>query len=95
LFSLCEACLCCGFQGLNVCVAGAAGGIGQPLSLLLKQSGKFDRLSLFDIVNAPGVAADCSHVNTGGEVRLGCEVKWCGVVWCGVVWRGMVCLFPL
>ena len=56
-------------QGLNVCVAGAAGGIGQPLSLLLKASGKFDRLSLFDIVNTPGVAADCSHVCTAGEVQ--------------------------
>lgn len=54
--------------GLNVCVAGAAGGIGQPMSLLLKASGKFDRLQLFDIVNTPGVAADCSHVNTAGEV---------------------------
>ena len=26
------------------------------------------KLSLFDIVNTPGVAADCSHVNTGAQV---------------------------
>jgi malate dehydrogenase len=39
-------------------VCGAAGGIGQPLSLLLKQSSNISHLSLFDIVNTPGVAAD-------------------------------------
>jgi len=43
---------------------GAAGGIGQPLSLLLKQNPLVSKLSLFDIRGSPGVAADCSHVNT-------------------------------
>lgn len=45
----------------QVTVVGAAGGIGQPMSLLLKLSGKIEHLSLFDIVNTPGVAADISH----------------------------------
>ena len=43
-------------------VCGAAGGIGQPLSLLLKQSPLISHLSLFDIVNTPGVAADLRYV---------------------------------
>lgn len=47
---------------------GAAGGIGQPMSLLLKLSGKIEHLSLFDIVNTPGVAADISHCNSKGKV---------------------------
>ena len=43
---------------VKVTVCGAAGGIGQPLSLILKQSSKISHLSLYDIVNTPGVAAD-------------------------------------
>jgi len=49
---------------VNTVVLGAAGGIGQPMSLLLKQNRLVTRLSLFDIRGAPGVAADVSHVNT-------------------------------
>ena len=45
-------------------VIGAAGGIGQPLSLLLKQSPLVTELSLYDVVNTPGVAMDLSHINT-------------------------------
>ncbi|CBQ69333.1 probable MDH1-malate dehydrogenase precursor, mitochondrial [Sporisorium reilianum SRZ2] len=45
-------------------VIGAAGGIGQPLSLLLKQSSLVTDLALYDVVNAPGVAADLSHINS-------------------------------
>jgi malate dehydrogenase len=52
----------------KVAVLGAAGGIGQTLSLLMKMSPSVTKLSLFDIVNTPGVAADCSHVNTGAHV---------------------------
>nr|AIT70151.1 malate dehydrogenase [Ishige okamurae] len=52
----------------KVAVVGAAGGIGQPMSLLLKLSGKIEHLSLFDIVNTPGVAADIGHCNTHGKV---------------------------
>jgi hypothetical protein len=42
----------------KVAVLGAAGGIGQPLSLLLKENPHVTHLSLYDIVNTPGVAAD-------------------------------------
>ncbi|KAJ7160930.1 NAD-malate dehydrogenase [Mycena filopes] len=49
-------------------VLGAAGGIGQPLSLLLKANPAIDELSLFDIVNTPGVAADLSHIATPAVV---------------------------
>nr|AIT70158.1 malate dehydrogenase [Desmarestia viridis] len=52
----------------KVAVVGAAGGIGQSMSLLLKLSGKIGHLSLFDIVNTPGVAADISHCNSEGKV---------------------------
>ncbi|KAK9709631.1 Malate dehydrogenase, cytoplasmic, partial [Basidiobolus ranarum] len=52
----------------KVAVLGAAGGIGQPLSLLLKQSTLIDHLSLYDIVNTPGVAADLRHINTPSKV---------------------------
>ncbi|RKP27242.1 malate dehydrogenase, NAD-dependent [Syncephalis pseudoplumigaleata] len=51
----------------KVAVLGAAGGIGQPLSLLLKQSPLITHLSLYDIVNTPGVAADLSHINTSSK----------------------------
>ncbi|KAG2181820.1 hypothetical protein INT44_008636 [Umbelopsis vinacea] len=53
---------------VKVTVCGAAGGIGQPLSLLLKQSPLISHLSLFDIVNTPGVAADLSHINSASKV---------------------------
>lgn len=52
----------------EVGVVGAAGGIGQPLSLLLKMSPNVGDLVLCDMVGAPGVAADCGHVNTSGTV---------------------------
>lgn len=47
---------------------GASGGIGQPLALLLKQSPLVTELSLYDIVNTPGVAADLSHIDTSSKV---------------------------
>ncbi|KAK3313398.1 malate dehydrogenase [Apodospora peruviana] len=45
-------------------VAGASGGIGQPLSLLLKLSPLVDELALYDVVNTPGVATDLSHISS-------------------------------
>ncbi|KAI9844099.1 MAG: hypothetical protein M1837_005813 [Sclerophora amabilis] len=45
-------------------VCGASGGIGQPLSLLLKASPLIDELSLYDVVNTPGVTADLSHISS-------------------------------
>ncbi|XP_033333228.1 malate dehydrogenase 2 [Megalopta genalis] len=53
----------------KVAVMGASGGIGQPLSLLLKQSPLITELSLYDIVNTPGVAADLSHMDTKAKVK--------------------------
>ncbi|KAG0262219.1 hypothetical protein BG011_000193 [Mortierella polycephala] len=53
---------------VKVVVCGAAGGIGQPLSLLLKQSDLITDLALYDVVNAVGVAADLSHINTKSKV---------------------------
>lgn len=47
----------------KVTVLGAAGGIGQPLSMLLKLSDNIDELACYDIVGTPGVAADLSHVS--------------------------------
>ncbi|CAM6088643.1 unnamed protein product [Calypogeia fissa] len=52
----------------KVAVLGAAGGIGQPLGLLMKLNPLVTHLSLYDIVGTPGVAADISHVNTPAEV---------------------------
>ena len=46
-----------------------SGGIGQPLSLLLKKNDLISHLSLYDIVNTPGVAADLSHINTNSKVK--------------------------
>jgi len=49
-------------------VAGASGGIGQPLSLLLKTSPLIDELALYDVVNTPGVATDLSHISTIAKI---------------------------
>ncbi|KAF7794568.1 hypothetical protein EIP86_005703 [Pleurotus ostreatoroseus] len=50
-------------------VLGAAGGIGQPLALLLKANPLISELGLYDIVNTPGVAADLSHIATPAKVQ--------------------------
>ncbi|RMZ70105.1 malate dehydrogenase [Pyrenophora seminiperda CCB06] len=55
-------------QNSKVTVLGAAGGIGQPLSLLLKLNPRVSQLSLYDIRLAPGVAADIGHINTKSEL---------------------------
>ena len=53
----------------RVAVLGAAGGIGQPLSLLLAMNPQVQDLRLYDIRGAEGVAADLSHCNTDVDVR--------------------------
>ncbi|KAL7575813.1 hypothetical protein ACA910_003138 [Epithemia clementina (nom. ined.)] len=55
-------------SSLKVAVLGAAGGIGQPLSMLLKLSPHVDELSCYDIQGTPGVAADLSHIPTKSQV---------------------------
>lgn len=44
-------------QSSKVTVLGAAGGIGQPLSLLLKLNPRVSQLALYDIRLAPGTPA--------------------------------------
>lgn len=56
-------------KSYKVAVCGASGGIGQPLSLLLKQSPLITDLALYDIVHTPGVAADLSHIDTKSSVK--------------------------
>ncbi|PIA27319.1 hypothetical protein AQUCO_08100041v1 [Aquilegia coerulea] len=53
----------------KVTVLGAAGGIGQPLALLMKLNPLVSKLALYDIAATPGVAADVSHINTRSEVK--------------------------
>jgi len=48
----------------KVCVVGGAGGIGQPMSMLLKMDPNVTHVSVFDMVGAPGVASDLSHIDT-------------------------------
>ena len=74
-------------RGYKVAVMGASGGIGQPLSLLLKLDPKVTELSLFDVVRTPGVAADISHCCTAAKVsgfvgmeEVGHALKGCDVV---------------
>ncbi|XP_037052481.1 malate dehydrogenase, mitochondrial-like [Bradysia coprophila] len=55
-------------SNMKVTVLGAAGGIGQPLSLLLKQCPLINELALYDIANTAGVTADISHINTPAVV---------------------------
>ncbi|XP_058096450.1 malate dehydrogenase, chloroplastic-like [Magnolia sinica] len=55
-------------SSFKVAVLGAAGGIGQPLSLLIKMSPLVSALHLYDIANVKGVAADLSHCNTPSQV---------------------------
>merc|ERR1712045_605195 len=52
----------------TVAVMGASGGIGQPLSMLLKLNPAITKLNLYDIVHTPGVAADLSHCEIASEV---------------------------
>ncbi|KAL9605659.1 MAG: hypothetical protein Q9179_001164 [Wetmoreana sp. 5 TL-2023] len=55
-------------QASKVAVLGGAGGIGQPLSLLMKLNPRVTELTLYDIKGAPGVAADIGHINTKSTV---------------------------
>lgn len=41
----------------------------QPLSLLLKACKEVDHLSLYDVVNTPGVTADLSHISSVAKIE--------------------------
>ena len=62
------------FQASKVAVLGAAGGIGQPLSLLLKLNPHVSELSLYDIRGGPGkfatMAALCTMMMIADEIML-------------------------
>lgn len=57
----------------KVCVCGGAGGIGQPLSMLMSMDPNVAELSIYDLsvsgVPAEGVAADLSHIERKCKVR--------------------------
>lgn len=53
----------------KVTILGAAGGIGEPLSLLIKMSPLVSEVRLYDIANVKGITADLSHCNTPAQVR--------------------------
>ena len=57
-----------GSGSYKVAILGAAGGIGQPLSLLAKMSPLVSALHLYDIANVEPVTADLSHCNTPAQV---------------------------
>ncbi|CCK68255.1 malate dehydrogenase MDH3 KNAG_0A05930 [Huiozyma naganishii CBS 8797] len=59
---------------VKVAILGAAGGVGQPLSLLLKLSPFISELSLYDVQNPEGIATDLSHINTN-SVCTGSDKK--------------------
>merc|ERR1711934_365635 len=52
----------------KVCVVGGGGGIGQPLAMLLSMNPQVSHVSVFDLIGAPGVAADLSHINSPAKV---------------------------
>ncbi|XP_061949486.1 malate dehydrogenase, glyoxysomal-like [Populus nigra] len=58
-----------GAPGFKVAILGAAGGIGQPLAMLMKMNPLVSVLHLYDVVNTPGVTADIGHMDTGAVVR--------------------------
>jgi len=55
-------------MSMKVAVLGAAGGIGQPLSMLCKLSPHIDEVACYDVVGTPGVAADLSHIPTHAKI---------------------------
>ncbi|XP_049934462.1 malate dehydrogenase, chloroplastic-like [Nymphaea colorata] len=63
-----SSCLLPRASSYKVAVLGAAGGIGQPLALLVKMSPLVSSLHLYDVANVKGVAADLSHCNTPSRV---------------------------
>ncbi|KAG0673269.1 hypothetical protein C6P40_002875 [Pichia californica] len=54
---------------IKATILGAAGGIGQSLSLLLRLNPNIDELSLYDIVNTIGVSTDLSHIPTDQVIK--------------------------
>eukprot|EP00939_MAST-03C_sp_MAST-3C-sp1_P004096 g4096.t1 len=55
-------------RGYKVVVVGGAGGIGQPMSLLMTNNNLVTEMAVYDVVGAPGVAADLSHCDAKAKV---------------------------
>jgi lactate/malate dehydrogenase, NAD binding domain len=73
----------------TVAVLGAAGGIGQPLALLLKANPAVGELRLYDVVGTPGVGADIGHINTQskvGPVAVLLSACWSVRCCCNTAW---------
>eukprot|EP00929_Paragymnodinium_shiwhaense_P021470 TRINITY_DN13_c0_g2_i1.p1 TRINITY_DN13_c0_g2~~TRINITY_DN13_c0_g2_i1.p1 ORF type:complete len:347 (-),score=80.58 TRINITY_DN13_c0_g2_i1:480-1520(-) len=57
-------------RNYKVSVLGAAGGIGQPLSLLLKLNPRVTALTCYDVAPVtPGVAVDLSHITSNSSCQ--------------------------
>jgi len=55
-------------RGYKVCVLGMAGGIGQPLSLLLKLNPRVTQLTGYDVAPfTPGVGVDLAHCSSNSS----------------------------
>lgn len=74
-------------RNYKVAVLGGSGGIGQPLSMFMKQCRMVTELSVYDVAHAKGVASDLSHIDsvakvTGyvGKEELGDALKDCHAV---------------
>lgn len=67
-----------------MCVIGSAGGIGQPLSMLLKHEPLITCLSMYDITKFnPGVGVDVSHISTRPYVYSFSGLKELPAALCG------------
>ncbi|KAI3681200.1 hypothetical protein L6452_35985 [Arctium lappa] len=53
-----------GAPGFKVAILGTAGGIDQPLAMLMKMNPLVSVLHLYNVVNSPGVTTDISHMDT-------------------------------
>lgn len=65
-------------RNIHVAVIGAAGGIGQPLSMLIKQNTNdvFTALSIYDVAPViKGVGADLSHIPTSVKVTAHTDLE--------------------
>ena len=59
---------------VRVVLVGACGGIGQPLSLLLKMQPGISELGLFDLFPTKGNAADLSHISSDAKITSHTEL---------------------
>lgn len=65
---------------MKVAVLGAAGKVGQPLSLLLKQSQLIDELAIMDVQGTCGLGLELGHIDTRSKVYAYtgfCNIKEC------------------